>query len=147
MYKMICFGTGGIFDNFSKLMAPFIEILAVTDNAYKDEPCKKGYRYIAPQSLNKISHDFIVICSDAYTEIIQNLKQIGVPLEKIVAFNGALFDVKTANRWQELFNGKEQLSSAVFGMSYAGSFLVKQPEHSICNFVSAGQDLELSVLL
>lgn len=87
MYKIIIFGTGRTANLVTQSLKENVEVLAYTDNNHN----KWGGEYfdkniIAPQYINNIDYDFLVIGSQFNEDIYTQLLNMGISKNKILQF-------------------------------------------------------------
>jgi O-methyltransferase len=93
MFKILVFGISSGFDKLKRVIDyNNVKIVAIIDNDEKKwDTSLDSYKVISPQEICKYTFDFIVITSQFYDQIMQQLLSIGIDKNKIINFFSANF--------------------------------------------------------
>lgn len=147
--KVVIWGTGNSWITLSQVMKSNIQVVAyVTSDAQKSDEYN-GKPLIIPQNIEQFEYDYLVICSIYVEEIIDVIRNIKIPIDKIIL--GALSKVEQANFFEQDFLGKrlEAFESSkmkpeliITGISYHNDGVDAQAfKVPAFNFALRGQDL------
>ncbi len=103
---IVIFGTGSTADIFfNNVNHDAVHIVCFCDNNKTQQNLLfHDIRVVAPAALVNLQFDFIVIASQFFREIVNDISKMGIPISKVIPSDCTLFQKKVVHQYQETLN-------------------------------------------